>query len=139
MCLRLRGIDGEAAIIMFKALHNLLPTRDRVDRLSKRQGPLKGICIHCPGVKDDLYHALTQCRRSKPGADLMLQIIRNIHQNAIMFEVIFLQCDTGGLWDLPISWITFNCVHMIWNKRQSGGMSSVRMLAAAFLNTKNRS
>ena len=114
---------------MFKVLQNLLPTRERVDRLSQREGPLKGICTFCPGMIDDIYNALSQCKQSKPSADLMLSIIRSIDQNTIMFDAIYLQGDTGGQNDLPISWVTANCLHLIWIKHQSGGIQPARLHA----------
>ena len=102
---------------MFKFLHNLLPTRDRIDRFP------------CPGIKDDIYHALTQCQISKCAADFVLKIIRKLHPNAIMFDVLYLQCDMKGVLDLPITWITINCIHITWSHRLVGGITPNRLFA----------
>ena len=129
MRLHLRGIDADSASTLFKILHNILPTKERVDRLSQREGPLKGICTYCPGVVDNIFHALTQCKRSRPAADYMLKIIRSIDKNTTMFDAIYLQGDTWGQNDLPISWVTAHSLHLIWTKQQSGGILPIRLHA----------
>ena len=112
---------------MFKSIHNIIPTWDRIDRICNKHGQSRGSCYHCPGVKDNIFYALTQCKINKPAADFMLGLIRKIHQNAIMFDIIYLQCDTKGLMDLPITWITIKCIHLIWTNRLMGGITPNRL------------
>ena len=59
----------------------------------------------------------------------MLSLIRKLHPNAIMFDVIYIQHDTKGLMDLPITWITINCIHIIWSNRLMGGITLNRLFA----------
>ena len=105
----------------------------------------RGYCAHCPQIKDNIVYALSQCQTSKLADDFMLKLIRKLHPNAIMYEVLYIQCDTKGVLNLPITWLTVNCVHIIWSHRLDGGISPTRLFAKLlalhkiFKNTKYKS
>ena len=80
-------------------------------------------------MTDDIFHALTQCKRSVAAADYLLKIIRAIDKHATLFDVVFLQGDTWGQRELPIVWLSAHSLHLIWSKRQAGGISPVRLHA----------
>ena len=89
-CLWLKGIGGEAVSTMYRVLHNILPMRERINRIS-RNYQSGGFCSYCPNVKDDICHAITQCVKSVEAANLMLQLIQKIHPPTIIGDVLFLQ------------------------------------------------
>ena len=79
-------------------------------------------------MTDDIFHALTQCKRSVAAADCLLKIIRKIDKHATLFDAVFLQGE-WGLRQLPIAWLAAQSFHLIWIKRQNGGISPVRLHA----------
>ena len=48
---------------------------------------------------------------------------------AIMVNMLYLQCDSGGVFDLLLMWLSINCIHIIWANRIGGGISPTRLYA----------
>ena len=61
---RTKGLDSELTAFTFKLLHCLLPTQDRVSRLTRNQHPNPGLCQHCQAEIEDLSHAFFSCPTS---------------------------------------------------------------------------
>ena len=88
--LRLHGLDPESSSTMFKIMHNILPTKDRTDKMSQNTGPQQGRCTFCPLLNDDIVHALTLCKQSLDAANCLLRIIQKIDNNVTLIDAIFL-------------------------------------------------
>ena len=57
---RLPGLGSEIMSFLFKVVHDLLPTQERIARTS---AGVSGDCKFCvPDVKEDLLHALVRCQ-----------------------------------------------------------------------------
>ena len=117
-----------AAGTLFKILHNILPTKDRTDKLSNNTGPLQGKCTFCPQFTDDIVHALTLCKRSVGAANCLLKIIQKIDDKVTLVDAIFLQGNWGKR-QLPIAWLVSLSFHSIWTRRQNGGISPPKLHA----------
>ena len=124
----MHGIDLEAAATLFKILHNILPTKDRTDKQSRKTGPLLGKCTFCPQFTDDIVHMLTLCKQSAEAANCLLRIIRIIDDKVTLVDAIFLQ-GTWGLRQLPIAWLVALSFHLIWTRRQNGGILPLKLHA----------
>ena len=72
----------------------------------------------------------------------MLKIIKYLHNPALMFDIVYLQCNTNKILDLPITWIISTGFHLIWKHKMKGGISDKKLLAEliarnrVLLNTK---
>ena len=66
--LRSKGLSSDQTTILFKLLHQLLPTQDRLNRITNEPG----ICKKCKNSPEDLYHAFFSCPSSRTVADLLL-------------------------------------------------------------------
>lgn len=60
----MRGIPPNVASTMWKAVHNILPTKDRLDKMSNVQRIDKGKFKLYPQAMDNIYHSLTEYRNS---------------------------------------------------------------------------
>ena len=58
---RIKGIESHLAAFLFKLLHRLLPTKDRVSRLRGEDGT----CNLCNEDIEDLSHAFFTCSHSR--------------------------------------------------------------------------
>ena len=126
--IRLRGLDPEAAATSFKIMHDILPTKYKVDQMSKNNDPLQGRCTFCPLLKDDIIHALSLCTRSHEAAQCLLKIIKKINVNITLVDAIYYQGDFGNR-PLAMSWIISTSFHLIWSSRQLGGISAPKLMA----------
>ena len=61
---RVKGLGSELASFLFKLVHGLLPTQDRVARLGLANGDLVGTCLHCRLDPEDLLHCFFGCTKS---------------------------------------------------------------------------
>ena len=61
---RIKGLGSELASFMFKLLHGLLTTQDRVARLGLTNGDPIGTCLLCRLDCEDLLHCFFGCTKS---------------------------------------------------------------------------
>ena len=71
---RTKGLSSEQTTFLFKLLHQLLPTQDRINRITNEPG----ICKICNSATEDLYHALFSCTSSRATADLLLSYVHTV-------------------------------------------------------------
>ena len=134
--LRTRGIPLNVSSTMWRAVHNLLPTKDKMDKISNIQGAERGKCRLCPQITDNIFHSLTQCQNSGPAADFLLKIVQFLHQPACMYDLLYLQCDTKNVLYLPIVWLTSTDLHLIWRNKSGGGITPKKLLAELLVRNK---
>ena len=104
--IRLPGLGSEITSFLFKVLHNLLPTQERVSRTSPavtgmcRQcvldvaEDLQHVLVSCPG-NGDVGHAVLECLPRVPGeGDTVVQIIADV---ADEYPVV---------WFLAVAWMS---------------------------------
>ena len=108
--LRTRGIPPKVSSTMWKILYNILPTNEKLDII--KNGVNKGVCTLCPNKIDNIYHSLTECINSKNAAELLLKIVKYLHNPAIMYDIVYLQYNTNNILDLPITWIVATGFHL---------------------------
>ena len=65
-------VSSDQTTFLFKLLHQLLPTQDRLNRITNEPG----ICKICRVSPEDLYHAFFSCPSSQSVADLLLSWVQ---------------------------------------------------------------
>ena len=73
---RTRGLGSELTAFLFKLIHCILPTQDRVSRLGATEN--LGICQHCHQEIEDLLHALFSCQHSSVAGHALLGYIQTL-------------------------------------------------------------
>ena len=126
--IRLRGLDPESASTSFKIMHDILPTKHKVDQMSKNNQPLQGRCTFCPQYNDDIIHALSLCSRSLEAAQCLLKIIKKINVNITLVDAIYFQGDFGNS-PLALAWIISTSFHLIWSSRPQGGLTAPKLMS----------
>ena len=66
-----KGLSSEQTAFIFKLLHQLLPTQDRLNRITNEPS----LCKICHAATEDLYHALFTCTSSRSTADMLLSYV----------------------------------------------------------------
>ena len=59
--LNMRTSGSELSSFLFKLLHGLLPTQDRVVRIGMADNGLPGVCLHCRASTETLQHCFFEC------------------------------------------------------------------------------
>ena len=71
------GLTPEMRSFLWKMLHCILPTQDRLHRMNMPNAP-SPLCVQCTaGELDGIEHALLRCNKIKPGADFLLETLKS--------------------------------------------------------------
>ena len=62
--IRTRGLGSELSSFLFKLLHGLLPTQDRVARIGMADDEVLGLCLLCRTEVEDLAHCFFECPKN---------------------------------------------------------------------------
>ena len=107
---RLHGLGSELMSFLFKVLHDLLPTQERVARTSVT---VNGNCKLCDlNVMEDLVHALIRC----PGNQGAGQAGDELQDQS----VLKLQLDVEEPLQLPVVWFLAVAWLSLWESRKLG-------------------
>ena len=114
---RVPGLPSDLASMLFKVLHNLLPTQERQYRLGG--GADQGNCTYCdPEVKDDLLHAFTGCTLNKHNFAYISALINYLSPGTNDRQVIFLGYQPlGKQQELAACMTISEGLRFIWHNR----------------------
>ena len=78
---RIKGLESELSSFLFKLLHRLLPTQDRVARLGAAEGQTPGLCKLCKMDTEDILHSFFTCSHSRVAGLGMLGWLQDLCPN----------------------------------------------------------
>ena len=113
---RMKGLDSNQTSFLWKLLHALLPTLNRVNRISPNTSP---ICQHCnTDTIEDIPHALFHCSFNSIVSQYLLNILSR-HQPDLSFDdILCLNFKVEDDHELPFVWITSTLLSSIWSLRK---------------------
>ena len=114
---RLHGLGSELMSFLFKVLHDLLPTQERVARTSVT---VNGNCKLCDlNVMEDLVHALIRCPGNQGVGQAVLQCLPPGDELQDQ-SVLKLQLDVEEPLQLPVVWFLAVAWLSLWESRKLG-------------------
>ena len=129
---RLRGLPGDLADHLFRQLHGLLPTQDRVARLGGSRGArAPGMCRRClPDTPDSLLHTMFGCSFSSPASTSLLACIRHLLPDLSTIDAIYLNFDLLPEQELPVITLLAAAFLAIWKfAKEDKSLSSSQLKA----------
>ena len=126
----MRGLTNESRSFLWRLLHNLLPTEERLHKLHKSPSSL---CKLCPDNKvDNVWsHTFSECAVSSPAMEWMLNTVRKYDPSCVKQESVLLQLNPGNKDHiLPCVWLITETLQFIWAKRRSKEAINVGEMAA---------
>ena len=75
---RIKGLESQLSTFLFKLLHQLLPTQERVQRLGGTEDNLPGLCKLCHTEVEDLSHAFFYCPQSRVSGLALLGWVQGV-------------------------------------------------------------
>ena len=126
---RQRGLSNTARTFLWRMLHNLLPTGERLNRILPRTNP-SNICLHCNlGEIDNIYsHTFTQCTHSAEVMTWLIDTLSTLDPTIIHNDIIWLQFTEEH--ELVATWIVAESLEYSWAKRMSNEMINMDQLLA---------
>ena len=116
----LKGLGPKMTSFLFKVVHQLLPTQERIARTNPR---VSSTCkaVGCSGVEiEDVTHALISCV-GNDGVGITVLNCVNIHVNGMTDEgAVRLQFNTEDNYEMPVVWVLAVAWSYIWETRALG-------------------
>ena len=116
---RLKGLGPEHSSFLFKLIHQLLPVKSRVHRISPTTSP---ICSLCPSsATEDLMHTFFSCIFNQAAGQVLEDVLKEDLPNTTKEKILRLEFEVMDEdLELPIIWFTAAFLLAIWERRTSG-------------------
>ena len=112
----LRGLESENYSFIWKLVHNILPTQERLSRILVNV--TSPVCTLCDSNQTcNLVHAMFHCNHNSIIAEWLLQLLRKHVHNLTPQQVILLDVNLDDKFKLPFMWLIANVLGIIWNSR----------------------
>ena len=112
---RLRGLNSDQTSFLFKLLHNILPTNERLYRLNLKDSQACSLCTS--GNSDNLEHAFLECSHNNEINAWLLRLCRNTVPSCSVSDIVHLNLSLSTPLALPVIWILSHTFHLVWNLR----------------------
>ena len=104
---------------LFKMLHNILPTSDRVSRILPNQSPLCTRCTDNGENIETLQHALFDCVTSSETSQPLVDGLKLIIPSITPEKIITLDFECEEHLSFPLTWIIAHFLWSLWGLRTS--------------------
>ena len=119
---RTKGLSSSSLSFLWKLLHQLLPTRERQDRILRDVNNF--ICQICnTGEQDTLPHALAMCPGSREIFEWMKAGLDKFSTGLTMEKIMVLDISISAplpFNELPLIWFIAEVLKNLWETRSSG-------------------
>jgi hypothetical protein len=102
---------------LFKLLHQILPTAERVSRILPNHSPH---CIRCrstPPAVETLQHAMFDCRESHAVGTVLLNGLKKVIPNLTSTKILTLNFEPSEDFNFPIIWSIAHFLSSLWQLR----------------------
>ena len=103
---------------LFKLMHRLLVTRERLHRTNSAASP-RCKSLGCQAQVENLEHALFQCPANKNVGKGVLHILCEHHPHITAEAALRLDLVIQPDQELPVTWLLAATLLSVWNQRQS--------------------
>ena len=130
---RLKGLGSEATSFLWKLLHRILPTEERVARILPNSSEY---CRQCPTpTPANLEHCFFDCVSTRHVGRCLLAAIQVYDPSATPAGLLRLVFEADEDTEMPIVWVTAQTLLYIWGVRLSGRVVDL-MVTRTLLETK---
>ena len=113
---RLHGLGPENVSFLFKMIHQILPTQERVARASPRTSPACPM-PGCRADREDLPHALVICGGNDGVGMRMMTCLRNFVPDLDVSSALRLDFEVDEQMQLPLVWLAGTAWQAVWKLR----------------------
>ena len=121
---RLKGLGSDATSFLWKLLHCILPTEERLSRILPNSSPS---CKFCPDqVSANLEHCFFFCNLTRTVGNQVLTFCQTFCPGITPSQVLRLELQHVNLTEeTPVVWIVAHFLMNIWEARVKGKMADL--------------
>ena len=112
---RLQGLSPQNKSFLFRLIHTLLPSKERVHHLTPTTSPL---CWCGTGDQEDYRHMFFQCLKNLDAGQALLRCIRSYDRAATEVRSLRLELQADDPFLLPSATILAIGLELIWDNRK---------------------
>ena len=112
---RLKGLGPEMTFFLWKLLHRLLPTQNRISRIMKQKSPLCQLCLD--QVVEDLPHAFFHCGFNGEAGTHLLNYLSSKYPGTSPSHPLSLNSEIAHNEEFTLMWFTVFFLQNIWVAR----------------------
>ena len=125
---RTKGLSPEHKSFLFKVLHHLLPTGERVNRIQPEKSSACRLCRAAP--EDTLLHAFYSCEANKTAAEIMLRCAQVYAPSLTPEGSLYLELEVQDPFALPTVTILVTGLELIWCNRMKSSVTNIASMKA---------
>ena len=130
---RMKGLGSEATSFLWKLLHRILPTEERLARILPNSSEN---CKLCPRpTTANLQHCFFQCVSTREVGSLLLNMVRQHDPSITADKLLRLEFESEASVEMPLVWISAQTMLYMWGIR-AGGKTVNRIITRAILESK---
>ena len=113
---RLKGLDSSQTSFLWRLLHQILPTQEKLSKIHPNTSPL---CRHCQdNMTENLSHALFYCDFNKHVSQALVDTLASCQAGNTIPHILTLNFSVEEEKELPVVWVTTNFLQKIWELRK---------------------
>ena len=114
---RLSGLCPEITTFLWRLLHRLLPTQDRVYRIVRKTTSSPHCQLCQDGVVEDLQHAFFSCSFNATTGEVLSRCLSTLIPRITRSRILVLDFDLEPSEELPVVWLASHFLFNIWSSR----------------------
>ena len=113
---RLSGLGPENTTFLFKLIHQILPTQERISRTKPNSSPnCKG--QGCEGEVESNEHALISCQANNGAGTKLLEFLQSLIPGLEVDKLLRLELVVEQDLELPVVWFISTVFNTMWDQR----------------------
>ena len=130
--IRMKGLSPDNKSFLFKLIHELLPSKERLHSLG--QSP-SSLCWCNSGEVESYQHLFFHCYKNKEGAQALLRCVRSYDANISEQKCLRLELETDDPFRLASVCLLSTGFELIWNNRKQKKTTSLISIRAEIENS----
>jgi exonuclease III len=114
---RQRGLGPQLSSFLYKLLHQILPTGERVARILPAASPACTRCEADPPALETLYHSLFACPANHGVTASLVAGLRHYMPLVTPLHILTLDFQVAESMELPVTWVTATFLSSLWTLR----------------------
>ena len=114
---RSKRLGPEMITFLWRMLHRLLPTQDRVHRIVRNTTPSPNCKLCDEETVEDLEHALLQCSFNSGIGTLLRRSLSSLAPRISALQILTLSLDVPPTDEFPCVWLISHTLFLIWSCR----------------------